>query len=70
VPDDLAVITFDGSAASAYAVPSLTTIQQPIAEMAELAVRQLLDPQAEPLREVLDVGLVIRRSCGCSPAHR
>ena len=69
VPDDLAVVTFDGSAASAYAVPSLTTIQQPIAEMAELAVRQLLDPEAEPVRAVLDVGLVVRRSCGCPSAR-
>lgn len=69
VPDDLAVVTFDGSAASAYAVPSLTTIQQPITEMAELAVRQLLDLHADPIRAVLDVALVVRRSCGCSSAR-
>ncbi|GAA0623269.1 LacI family DNA-binding transcriptional regulator [Kribbella sandramycini] len=69
VPDDLAVVTFDGSSISAYAVPALTTIQQPIAEMAELAVRQLIDPDPQPLRAVLEVGLVVRRSCGCPPAH-
>ncbi|MFF1821065.1 LacI family DNA-binding transcriptional regulator [Kribbella sp. NPDC058245] len=66
VPDDLAVITFDGSAASAYAVPSLTTVQQPIAEMAALAVQQLIEPDPQPLNAVLEVGLVVRRSCGCS----
>lgn len=65
IPDDVAVVTFDGSAASAYAVPSLTTIQQPIREMAELAVRQLLNPDDLESR-VLDVALVVRRSCGCS----
>ncbi|WTL15302.1 LacI family transcriptional regulator [Kribbella sp. NBC_01505] len=66
VPDDLAIATFDGSAASAYAVPSLTTVQQPIAQMAELAVQQLTHPDPQPLQAVLDVGLVVRRSCGCS----
>lgn len=76
VPDDLAVVTFDGSAASAYAVPALTTIQQPITEMAELAVSLLLGPDDDeevPVTRVLDVGLVVRRSCGCptpSPAPR
>ena len=69
VPADLAIVTFDGSAASAYAVPSLTTIQQPIAEMADLAIRWLLDPDLTPTTQVLDVALVVRRSCGC-PAER
>ncbi|TDC15036.1 LacI family DNA-binding transcriptional regulator, partial [Kribbella albertanoniae] len=66
VPDDLAIATFDGSAASAFAVPSLTTVQQPITQMADLAVRQLTAPDAPPLHAVLEVDLVIRRSCGCS----
>jgi LacI family transcriptional regulator len=66
VPDDLAVATFDGSAASAYAIPSLTTVQQPVAEMAELAVKLLLDADQRPGATVLDVGLVVRRSCGCT----
>jgi LacI family transcriptional regulator len=68
IPGDLAIVTFDGSAASAYAVPSLTTIQQPIAEMAELAVRLLLSGEdTAPTSHLLDVGLVVRRSCGCPP---
>ncbi|MFB6724035.1 LacI family DNA-binding transcriptional regulator [Kribbella sp. NPDC056345] len=66
IPDDLAIATFDGSALSAYAVPSLTTVQQPIAQMAELAVRQLTTHDAPRLHAVLEVDLVIRRSCGCS----
>jgi LacI family transcriptional regulator len=67
VPDDLAVVTFDGSAASAYAVPALTTIQQPITEMAELAINRLLAAEHSTGTQVLDVGLVVRRSCGCPP---
>lgn len=68
VPSDLAIATFDGSAASAYAVPSLTTIQQPIAEMAELAISQLLGAEEVTTPHVLDVSLVVRRSCGCTPS--
>lgn len=66
VPSDLAIVTFDGSAASQYAVPSLTTIAQPISIMAELAVRELLYPDDHATRHVLPVDLVVRRSCGCT----
>lgn len=69
VPADLAIVTFDGSAASQYAVPSLTTIAQPISAMAELAVTELMNSAAEAAHHVLPVDLVVRRSCGCTTSE-
>ncbi len=63
IPDDLAVVSCDGSPAAAFTVPSLTATEQPFAEMAKRAVNQLLGHAvpAEPPR----ARLVPRRSCGC-----
>jgi LacI family transcriptional regulator len=69
VPDDVAVVSFDGIEDSAYSVPTLTTLQQPLDRIAERAVERLLDNvdgEDGPLHEVLPVRLVVRRSCGCA----
>ncbi|MFI0480080.1 LacI family DNA-binding transcriptional regulator [Actinomadura sp. 9N215] len=75
VPGDLAVFAFDGVAASAYAIPSLSTMRQPFAELGRTAVERLLaarDPaggtsgDAAPERIVLATRLVARGSCGCA----
>ena len=42
IPDQLAVVGFDGLPEAAQFTPSLTTIRQPLAEMGGLAVRELL----------------------------
>jgi LacI family transcriptional regulator len=42
VPDDLAVVGFDGLEESAQFTPSLTTVNQPLRELGQLAVRELL----------------------------
>jgi LacI family transcriptional regulator len=42
IPDDIAVIGFDGLPEAAQYVPSLTTIRQPLAVMGRLAVRELV----------------------------
>ncbi|WP_197679281.1 LacI family DNA-binding transcriptional regulator [Auraticoccus monumenti] len=42
IPGDIAVVSFDGSWESAYTWPALTTVRQPIEEMARQAVTQLL----------------------------
>jgi LacI family transcriptional regulator len=72
VPDDLSVVGFDDIPAAAYAVPALTTVAQPVAEMGVAAVTRLLariempgDP-ALPAHQVLPVRLVVRRSTGPS----
>ena len=43
VPEDFAVVGFDGTSAVRRALPGLTTIQQPIAQIARAAVSQLLE---------------------------
>lgn len=66
VPDDVAVIGFDGFAASEKTSPPLTTLRQPVAETASAAVqmlRRLIDGEAEgPLVEVFPVELLHRAS--------
>lgn len=43
VPEDCSVAGFDGMDISAYVNPSLTTIRQPVTEMAEATIRILFD---------------------------
>ncbi|AYY15438.1 LacI family transcriptional regulator [Actinobacteria bacterium YIM 96077] len=63
VPDDLALISCDGSAEAAFTVPSLAAAQQPFDEIARRAVNQLL---GQPLPDApARARLVPRRSCGC-----
>lgn len=68
-PDDVALASFDGIPASAYAIPALTTARQPVEALGEAAVAQLLreiaDPEAEPSTVSLPVRLLVRGSCGC-----
>jgi DNA-binding LacI/PurR family transcriptional regulator len=52
VPDDLSVIGFDGIEAASWTRPALTTIEQPIADIADAAVgalRSLIDEPGRPL---------------------
>ncbi|WP_280358821.1 LacI family DNA-binding transcriptional regulator [Nocardia otitidiscaviarum] len=70
VPDDLAVVAFDGIEYSRYTRPGLTTMVQPARRMGELAVGLLLEqiesrtPDPGIIR--LDAELRTRGSCGCS----
>ncbi|MDX6259831.1 MAG: LacI family transcriptional regulator [Kribbellaceae bacterium] len=68
VPEDVAVIGFDGTANSAVSIPPLTTIQQPRAAYVDRAIAILddLSAQGGPHHEVLTYDFVIRRSCGCA----
>jgi len=43
VPEDLAVIGFDGTKESEFCWPPLTVVAQPIQEMARTAVQLVLD---------------------------
>ncbi len=47
VPGDFRVIGFDGVGAGALAHPSLTTVRQPVEDMAR-AIRELIDDDGEP----------------------
>ncbi|UFN42825.1 LacI family DNA-binding transcriptional regulator [Nocardioides okcheonensis] len=66
VPDDVAVIGFDDLGVAERTTPPLTTVRQPVEEMAERAARLLLDRvdagDAEPVRVVVPPVLVRRGS--------
>ncbi|MEO7015673.1 MAG: LacI family DNA-binding transcriptional regulator [Leifsonia sp.] len=67
VPHDIAVVAFDGSMESEYSWPALTTVKQPVREMAEAAVAKLLDGGSGTSTGHLTfpTELILRRSCGC-----
>ena len=50
IPDDLAVVGFDGLDEGAQFTPSLTTVVQPLRELGELAVREVLCAIGQPRR--------------------
>jgi DNA-binding LacI/PurR family transcriptional regulator len=71
IPDDVAVVGFDDVQFSRYISPALTTIRAPIEEVGREAVRQLFNLlNGEPAQSLtlMRTELVIRESCGCSPA--
>ncbi len=67
IPEDVAVISFDGSIESEYSWPTLTSMRQPVAEMAQAAIHALTQARSVPAsHRQFDTELVIRQSCGCS----
>ncbi|MFD1048761.1 substrate-binding domain-containing protein, partial [Kibdelosporangium lantanae] len=66
VPDDVAIVGFDDSTAALTCDPPLTTIRQPVEDMAAEMARQLLrqvDDPDTPLRSVIfEPTLVVRES--------
>ncbi len=73
VPGGCAVIGFDDVRDAAHRQIGLTTVRQPVAQMAEIAMHLLLDriggvSPADPRQVVLPAELVVRRSCGANPA--
>ena len=67
VPEDIAIISFDGTVVADYVWPRLTTAVQPLEQMAGTAVQSLLDPDAVPHHRSYTSTLRIRESCGCTP---
>lgn len=65
VPEDIAVVSFDGSAESAYMWPALTTVKQPLEPMAIAAVEAVLPGMPAPRHQIFPTELIIRDSCGC-----
>jgi DNA-binding LacI/PurR family transcriptional regulator len=66
VPDDVAVIGFDGVADAAATDPPLTTVRQPLEEMtkamAELLLRRIDDVEADSEFVVCPTSLIRRAS--------
>jgi LacI family transcriptional regulator len=67
VPEDLAIIAFDGLHHSQSTVPRLATMRQPFQRFGELAV-DLLHQQPPPISEItrLPVTLQTGGTCGCA----
>jgi DNA-binding LacI/PurR family transcriptional regulator len=73
VPQDIAVVGFDGTDLGAFSTPELTTIDHPRQELGRLATAMLLDQlESIPVEGValpLPVRLVVRQSCGARPTN-
>ncbi len=72
VPEDVAVVGFDGYQFGAVIEPGLTTVYQPMRLLGQRSCARLLHRIAQPdlpaAVEVLPTELVLRRSCGCLPS--
>lgn len=66
-PDDVAIVSFDGSAEADYTTPQLTVVRQPVETMARAAVDRVLglDGAHEWHRDLVPPRLVLGSSCGC-----
>jgi LacI family transcriptional regulator len=74
VPGQIAVVGFDGMDEGAFFTPSLTTVRQPLRELGQLAVRELLATLGEPPGRIvahaltLATELVVRDSAPAAAA--
>ncbi|HEX5497954.1 MAG TPA: substrate-binding domain-containing protein, partial [Thermomicrobiales bacterium] len=70
VPDDVAVVGYDDIPFASQMIPALTTVRQPLADMARAAAAAVLDATAgrpwEPEPHVFATSLVVRESCGAA----
>ena len=65
VPDDIAVLAFDGTAETEYSWPPLSVVRQPLERMAREAVTRLIDGEDAVEAVTYPTELILRRSCGC-----
>lgn len=65
VPEDVAVVGFDGTNEARYAWPPLTTVAQQMGVAAEEAVHLLVHDSRETIFRIYPTVLQVRRSCGC-----
>ncbi|HET7095526.1 MAG TPA: substrate-binding domain-containing protein, partial [Thermomicrobiales bacterium] len=68
VPDDVAVVGYDDIPFASQMIPALTTVRQPLAEMAGAAAAAVLDATAgrpwEPEPRLFATSLIVRESSG------
>jgi LacI family transcriptional regulator, galactose operon repressor len=71
IPEDVAVVGFDGLPGEPAFTPDLTTVVQPVVDVGRAAVRLLNAGPETPALEVLPTSLRVGASCGCeSDAER
>ena len=61
------MFSFDGAPESEYTWPRLSTVAQPVKDLAQAAVEALLAPEpgGETQTKIFPAELVLRASCGC-----
>jgi LacI family transcriptional regulator len=64
-PEDIAVVSYDGTSESEYCWPPLTVARQPIQAMAEAAVSAVLNDSSPGAYRRFATEVIIRESCGC-----
>lgn len=64
IPNDIAVISFDGTDSAAYLWPPLSTVVQPLDKMADDAVRRIVTDAAGEDYTTYSMSLVLRASSG------
>jgi LacI family transcriptional regulator len=69
-PEDVALVSFDGTQETAFTWPPLTVARQPVRAMAQAAIAAVLEPTGDASYQQFDIELVIRESCGCAVANR
>ena len=75
VPNDLAVVAYDDIQEGRYTIPRLTTVAQPIDELATAATTHLIGLVEGKIEvkfgmELITPRLIVRESCGQSPNRR
>lgn len=66
VPEQLALVCFNGTVESQFNVPSLTTVRQPVSKMAKAAIEMLKNWNDSPQVREFAFDLQIGESCGCA----
>jgi len=70
VPHDVALVCFNGTEQSAFHVPALTTVRQPLREMAQRAIAMLKNGDGEAELAEFPHHLEIGESCGCQLSRK
>ena len=68
IPEQVSVVGFDDIPLAAFTAPPLTTVHNPVSEMASLAVDLAIDrPSPEPVHHLLVPGFTVRATTGPAP---
>lgn len=70
IPQDLAIVCFNGTDQAAYQMPSLTSVRQPIGGIAAVAIQMLREWQSGGQLTEMEFYLETGESCGCCPEGR
>lgn len=65
VPEDIAIVSFDGTIDSQYTWPSLTVVQQNAQTIGTCLFHAAIDSENTPDLQLVRASLIPRESCGC-----